>query len=101
MSRLIRDGKVAVLVSRGYGAGWSTWNSGLGDAAVFCPEMAADILAGRSAEKTAMRLFPGAYHGGVADLQVEWVPVGTRFEIDEYDGNESLRILSPADGYVA
>ena len=26
MEKIIEDGKVAVLVSKGYGAGWSTWN---------------------------------------------------------------------------
>ena len=26
MNKLIRDGKVAVLISPEYGAGWSTWN---------------------------------------------------------------------------
>ena len=25
--KVIRDGKVAVLISPGYGAGWSTWSS--------------------------------------------------------------------------
>ena len=26
MEKIIRDGKVAVAVSYGFGAGWSTWN---------------------------------------------------------------------------
>ena len=26
IEKVVRDGKVAVLVSPGYGAGWSTWN---------------------------------------------------------------------------
>ena len=26
MTKCIRDGKVAILYSPGYGAGWSTWN---------------------------------------------------------------------------
>jgi hypothetical protein len=29
MKKLIRDGKVAVLYSPGFGAGWSTWNQEL------------------------------------------------------------------------
>ena len=41
------------------------------------------------------------YLGGMGDLKIEWLPVGTRFEIEEYDGFERLRILTPSDGYVA
>ena len=29
MKKIIRDGKVAVLYSPGFGAGWSTWNQEL------------------------------------------------------------------------
>ena len=113
--KLIRDGKVAVIVSPGYGAGWSTW---LGsetrqrqEEAVFCPDLVTAIEAGDAAavKECAARIFgPDAYLGGLVrddergiTARVQWVPVGTRFEISEYDGFETLRILDPLDGYVA
>jgi hypothetical protein len=30
------------------------------------------------------------YTGGIDGLEIEWVPLGTRFYIDEYDGAETL-----------
>lgn len=33
------------------------------------------------------------YDGGMDDLEIEWLPVGTRFKINEYDGKESLETL--------
>ncbi len=99
--RVMKDGKTAVLVSPGNSAGWSTWNSDLGEEALFCPDMVNAILSGESPMAAAERHFPDAYKGGVDDLQVEWVPVGSRFEISEYDGSESLRIFGDSDGFEA
>lgn len=99
--KLERDGQIAVLVSRGFGAGWSTWNSE--PASVFDPEMAQAVLDGDNAkaEAIAKRKYPDAYTGGVSVLVVEWVTKGDRFEIHEYDGSESLRVFGPDDGLVA
>ena len=99
--KLERDGKVAVLVSKDYGAGWSTWNQGMD--LVFNKRIALAVLgeSGESAEEAAKAEYPDAYYGGVSDLIVEWVTKGIRFEIQEYDGAESLRVFGPDDGYVA
>jgi hypothetical protein len=35
----------------------------------------------------------GFYTGGIDGLEIEWVPVGTKFVIDEYDGAELLRTI--------
>lgn len=102
MNKIIKDGKVAVLVSEGFGAGWSTWNYGdyPAEELVFCPELVTAILAGASPEEVktlAKSLFPEAYDGGADDLVVKWVPVGTTFRIAEYDGKESLELLDRVD----
>jgi hypothetical protein len=104
VAKLERDGKIAILVSRGFGAGWSTWCSDeASTAAVFDPDMAQAVLDGnhRKAESIALDKYPGEYTGGVADLVVEWVEKGSRFEINEYDGSESLRVFGSDDGLVA
>jgi len=100
-----KDGQVAVLVSHGFGAGWSTWNSSEANpqALMFDPDMVQAILAGHheKAEMIAKLKYPDTYTGGVEDLVVEWVNKGDRFEITEYDGNESLRVFGPDDGFTA
>ena len=94
MNKVIRDGKVAVLYSPGYGAGWYSWRQGgtKDEAMLFHHELVAAVESGDklSTERTAARLFPDQYLGGVAQLTIAWVPQGTQFSIDEYDGNESL-----------
>ena len=44
--KVVRDGKMAVLVSPGFGAGWSTWADNKEDA-VFAPEVVAWVKAGK------------------------------------------------------
>ena len=97
--QLIRDGKVAVLFSPGWGAGWSTWqdNADVRMAMLFDPQIAdirdrgaADWQA--KAEAIAQIKYPDAYLGGLQDLEVQWLKQGTQFYIDERDGNESIVI---------
>lgn len=99
--KVVRDGKVAVIVSPGFGAGWSTW-ADYPEAAVFAPDVVAWIEAGKPSDIDVEETF-GHFGdlGGLSDAVVEWVPVGTRFVIDEYDGSEGLTILGPDYGYVA
>ena len=102
--KLVKDGKVAVLYSPGYGAGWSTWAyDGARKRMIFHPELAQAVLDGDRAkvQQIADTSFPDEYDGGLDALSVCWVDEGCRFEINEYDGSESVRILGKDDGYVA
>ena len=103
MKKLIRDGMVAVLVSRGFGAGWSTWNHEYPEM-LFDPEIA-DLVLNGAVEDDIVALasskYPDAYLGGVDGLSVRWVPVGTKFRVDEYDGSESLDIMDEMNWTVA
>ena len=93
MSKLIDNGKVAVLYSPGFGAGWSTWNQELPEL-VFEPAIVKFVETDQWAEmETYVSLkYPGIYKGGMKDLAVAWLPVGTEFQINEYDGAESIEI---------
>lgn len=95
VQKVIKDGKVAILVSPGYGAGWSTWfSNSVEERAVFCPALVNAVLAkvtGDNLEKIAKKEFPSAFLGGVKQLKVEWLPEGTLFVIHEYDGHESVQ----------
>jgi len=94
MNKLIRDGRVAVLVSPGYGAGWYSWHSI--EELVYDPSVV-EWVEQDAFDKivTYMELkYPDVYCGGLEDLRVEWVPVGARFRIEEYDGAENLVLES-------
>lgn len=103
----------AVLVSQGFGAGWSTWNQ---------RELAYDSrvvefylthkddeewmhtveesgLMSREesfAHKEARKFFESIgynecpYMGGFENIELEWVPCGVIWRMDEYDGAESI-----------
>jgi len=103
MSKLEKDGKVAVLISPGFGAGWSTWNTEIRDALLFDPEIAQAVLDGdkKKAASIAERKYPDGYFGGARDLTVEWLDKGTVFEVEEYDGRESLHVIGSRDYAVA
>jgi hypothetical protein len=96
MNKVIRDGKVAVLVSPGFGAGWSTWNTEHPEC-VFDPavvEWVENGKAGPVPKLAELRGWDYMYEGGAGDLIIYWLPEGSRFRIDEYDGSESLVLES-------
>lgn len=87
------EGKVAVLVSHGFGAGWWTWNSD-NQECLFDPEIVKMVLDERpekEIEATAQKKWPDGYWGGADGLSVHWLEEGEQFTIEEYDGSESLR----------
>lgn len=94
MRKVVKDGKVAVLVSPGYGSGWAYC---LPKEAAFLPEMVEAVLRGANYEELKIihdEFYPDEYDGGLYSLEVQWVPEGTHFIIDEYDGNEKILVLN-------
>lgn len=92
MKKTVKDGQVAVLYSPGYGSGWSTWNSEFPEL-VFDSGLVDLLLSDYDTEviETYCKLkYPDAYLGGVENLTVTWVPEGTQFIIDDYDGDEFI-----------
>lgn len=98
-----------VLISPGYGAGWSTWND---------PRMAFDERLVRAFEcgiseedmkDLCMECGYGSdmyceappYMGGFDDLKVVEIPSGTWFRIAEYDGNEYIITFDEDDWYYS
>ena len=97
MEKVIRDGKVAVLVSHGFGAGWYSWNSEHQEL-LFHPKLVEMVEQKRNEEIddewVKENLGIDIYASGSDGLTIYWLPIGTAFEIDEYDGSESLRTLA-------
>lgn len=103
MEKIERDGMVAVLVSHGFGAGWSTWNSEYRETLCMDSEIVQAVLDGDKAKavKIAKQKCCDFYDGGIEGLTVEWVKKGAEFEIYECDGSESLHIIGDHDYMVA
>lgn len=102
----------AVLVSYGFGAGWSTW----GDSRLAYDKRIVEFwlkhkddkewmntvdIYGSSfreespAHKEAAKFFESIgyecpYMGGFSDIDLEWIPRGAKWRINEYDGAESI-----------
>lgn len=96
MQKYIKDGQVAVLYSPGFGAGWYTWNTEYPQM-VFDPKIVefliedADDRIGKIV-KYCESAYPDSYLGGADDLSICWLPIGTEFRINEYDGSETIEI---------
>lgn len=102
--RIVRDGKVAVLYSPGFGAGWSSWEHTEPERVMFCPELVEAVERKAPLDELKAisgRLFPDTYDGGLRDLRVAWLPEGTMFRITEYDGSESIETRDETDWVIA
>lgn len=95
---LMKNGKVAVAVSGGWGAGWSTFN----DVSPLDARFNKLFDEGKHEEAAALceKLDLG-FSGGAVDVHLEWVDVGTKFVVEEYDGSEGLRRLEELDVHCA
>jgi hypothetical protein len=109
IQKVIRDGNVAVLYSPGFGAGWSTWTEGkLAEFVTFDERLVEAAESGKDftyVEQLLQTIFGEKlgymYTGGWSDIKIMWLPVGTIFEINEYDGSESIRKYDISQFYVA
>lgn len=102
----IKDSEVAVLISPGFGAGWSTWN---------VPEVAydkriieafMDYLDNKIDYDHLCEVIEGfgykdLYYGGLVEGKIRWIPCGIYFRIREYDGAESIEFLSDTNFWCA
>lgn len=90
------DGKVAVLYSVGFGAGWYSWNTEHPQC-LFSPAHVFFLL-GDGEEPDSKELFSeDFYDGGKRDLTIHWMQPGQMFRINEYDGMEDIEYLSDAN----
>ena len=103
--KVVRDGKVAVLLSPGYGAGWYTWNRQHTEL-LFLPRVVEMVL--NEAPHYEIEAYVNSLYGedeiytnGAGALVVKWVPQGAQFQIEEYDGSESLRLKDSQDWITA
>jgi hypothetical protein len=103
MEKVIRDGKVAVLYSPGYGAGWFSWH---GIAELLFDPVVVGMVESYASEDAIVeycheKYDVDGYFGGADDLTIEWIEVGTEFVIREYDGSESIEFKDECKWHVA
>jgi len=92
IEKVIRNGKVAVIYSPGLGAGWYSWNKEFGERILFYPElvyMIEDRVSHWDIQDFCEQTF-GEDIDVPMPLEIEWVPIGERFRIGEYDGSETV-----------
>lgn len=102
MNKFVEKGKVAVIISPQFGAGWYTWNN-YNENLLFDPILVklVGVLHNHKIDtkeyqdiaerivKRAEEIEPDGYFS-VSGLSIVWLPVGTKFIIEEYDGSESI-----------
>ena len=104
MNKLELDGMIAVLISPGFGAGWSTWNDDKYKE-ILC--MDSDIVKAVIEEDNdkaiaiAKQKCPSIFGEGGKNLVVKWVKKGEAFEIHEYEGRETLFVKGKHEDMVA
>lgn len=86
------NGDLGVLISYGFGAGWSTWN----DISIAIDKRVIEkYLEKPSSDEMEEYLntigYEDTYMGGYSNLELEFIPKGTMFCIHEYDGAESIK----------
>ena len=97
-TREIREGKVGIVYSPGFGAGWYTWNRMHDNCEqlIFDPQLVRLVDQGSPTETIMARaeeLVPGGGFYAVEDLEVYWLDQGTKFLINEYDGSETIQLM--------
>lgn len=101
IEKVVRNGQVAVIISQGYGAGWSTWADTKENQYIltFHPKLVELIESGKVKEMEGAEVarwvesvlgITDMYFGGWDGLCIRWIAQGTRFRIDEYDGAEYI-----------
>ncbi len=86
------QGEVAVLYSPGYGAGWYSWNTNHPDI-LFDKDIVQAVI---DKDKTkagliALEKYPEICELGIDKIQIEWMQPGQMFQINCFDGYESIK----------
>mgnify|MGYP000019485048 CR=1 FL=1 len=123
-AKLFRDGKVAINISRDYGAGWSTWadTPEEREQKLFDTVLAYLLDSIGDNERTEedlaninlhlKRFYPRDYEADdeyaersairqSMQLHVVWLPEGTAFRVKEYDGFESVELRDNINWTIA
>ena len=105
MKKFINNNEVAVIFHNDYGRGWSDRYDGTDH--LFNYDIVQWILNGKKqgVEKVLIvQIFgDGSYYfeETIQDLEIAWVPVGTKFRVHEYDGKERVILENEETWFIA
>jgi hypothetical protein len=106
VNKVIKNSRVAVIYSPGYGAGWSTWNDTYKDFLMFDSGLV-DLIESNQEHLIREYIDKVLPDNNIyvsedrLSLEIAWLPVGTQFRIKEYDGSESVVLNSDSYWEVA
>ena len=90
-------GDIEILISPGYGAGWSTWNENYSINLAVDKKIIDYFKTHKYSSIHDLRSFMQSigydervYYGGWNNIKIMTVPKNCKFRIEEYDGSESL-----------
>lgn len=87
-----------VLISPGYGAGWSTWEGkGLATDARLIDAFERGVSEEEMHQLCADLGYGDVYMGGFDDLRIVEIPAGELFQIREYDGSEYIELFDESE----
>ena len=118
VEKLIENNQVAILISPGFGSGWSTWEDKklaydkrvvkfVQDHIHDRKFMEAASDSNSEAHKFVKEFlescgYPNVYLGGnFQQLKIQWLPVGTKYIIREYDGAEYIETIDSINWRIA
>ena len=85
------NGELGILISGGFGAGWSTWNDrNLAYDKRIIEKWFENVSSDDMQNYIVSLGYDRPYMGGYRNLRLEFVPRGTMYCIHEYDGAESI-----------
>ena len=109
-AKAVRDGKVAVLISPRFGPGWSTRRDNARHRmwCLYAPEVVAWVEAGKPGWVMRVQELAHAHSGEDAadcsagmDLEIEWLPIGTKFRVTEQNGSEEIELADDMEWDIA
>ena len=92
MDKVIDNGRVAVIISSRFGAGWYSWHGF--EELLYDPVVVDMVINQEDPDKIRLyceEVYDQEGYFSTDGLEVVWIPIGTRFFIHEYDGQESIR----------
>ena len=102
MNKIVREGYVAVLYSPRFGGGWYSWNPSHPEI-LFDPAIV-DFVEKKQLEELQVYVtlkYPDLYTGGLEGLEIQWIPQGVHFRVNEYDGSESIELKDHVNWHQA
>lgn len=85
------NGELGVLISVGFGAGWSTWNDeNLAYDKRIIEKWLEKVTSREMSDYLKSIGYGSPYMGGYGDLRLRFIPRGTMFCIHEYAGAEPI-----------